>query len=332
MKPVAAVVLFLSTLTPAAWADEPAQLKFAFPSPPTSWINTTGIEPFAKQVGEASGGTVEIKIFTGGALANARLVYDRVVNGVADFGYNTLDADVFPRTQVSALPFESYDPVATSVALWHLIEKNVIAEEWQRVKPIAVFGIPGLGLHSVKPINRLEDMVGIKVSTGSRVISDLIYLMGATPITLVSAEIYPALQRGMVQSAATSSLAVVTFRLDEVTRYHLDVPFGITPVAFFMNRETYARLPGKGRAAVDASSGESLARHMGRMGAQQLIEVSAKLSAPPHVASTLEPAEAQRWKQKVTPLIEDWAAKTQDGAKVLAAYRAELVSLRAPTQ
>jgi TRAP-type C4-dicarboxylate transport system substrate-binding protein len=325
---VGAIGLAVGLSSMAAQA-QPAQLKFGFPSPPTSWINTQGITPWTKRVAERSGGTVEIMVFPGGSLGNSRIIFDRVVNGVADFGYNVLGDDAFPRVQVGGLPFESTDPIAVSVALWRLIENGPVAEDFQRVKPIAVFGIPGLGLHSVKPIAKLEDLAGLKLSTGGRTPTAIVHALGATPVTLISAEIYPAVQRGMVQGAATSALAVVTFRLDEVTRYHLDVPFGLTPVGFFMHKDSFARLPEKARAAIDAESGEKLSRIMGEHGANQLKAARVTLATPPHTAMTLDAPEVERWKKKVAPVAEEWVAKTPDGPKVLAAYRAELAKLKA---
>jgi TRAP-type C4-dicarboxylate transport system substrate-binding protein len=102
-----------------AHADEPLTYKFSFASPPTSWINTQGITPWTEDVAKASGGSLKIQVFAGGVLANARNVYDRVINGVAEFGYNAFaDTDQFPGLDVSAIPFESNDNVASTMALW----------------------------------------------------------------------------------------------------------------------------------------------------------------------------------------------------------------------
>lgn len=52
----AAALAFAST----AKADDPVVYKFSFASPPTSWINTKGIMPWAEQVAAASGGDLKI--------------------------------------------------------------------------------------------------------------------------------------------------------------------------------------------------------------------------------------------------------------------------------
>src|SRR5262252_2378543 len=105
----------------AAAADEPMGYKFSFASPPTSWINTQGITPWIEEVSKRSDGELKIQLFAGGVLANARNVYDRVINNVVEVGYNAFtDTDQFPGLDVSAIPFEADDNVASSIALWRL--------------------------------------------------------------------------------------------------------------------------------------------------------------------------------------------------------------------
>jgi hypothetical protein len=47
-----------------------------------------------------------------------------------------------------------------------------------------------------------------------------------------------------------------------------------------------------------------------------------------HTVGELDAAEAARWKQRLTPVTEEWAKATPDGAKVLAAFRAEMANVR----
>jgi copper(I)-binding protein len=45
--------------------------------------------------------------------------------------------------------------------------------------------------------------------------------------------------------------------------------------------------------------------------------------------TTLSPEEEAHWKARAKPVVDAWAAATPDGAKVLAAYRAEIAKIRA---
>ena len=316
----------------AARAEEPLTYKFSFASPPTSWINTQGITPWTEDVAKASGGSLKIQVFAGGVLANARNVYDRVINGVAEFGYNAFaDTDQFPGLDVSAIPFESNDNVASTMALWHMVEKGIITD-FSRVKPIAVFNIPGNSLNSNKPITKLEDMEGLKVSVAGKMVGEAVTAVGGTPLTLISAELYNSMQRGMIQVMATSFLAITTFKLNEVTKYHLDVPFGQTPAGYFMNKEAYAKLPEKDKKAIDSTSGARLSRIVADAGKAQLVDTLKILSSPPHSMSTLPPAEYARWKAKLQPIVDEWVKRTPNGATILATYRQELKAAAAASK
>jgi TRAP-type C4-dicarboxylate transport system substrate-binding protein len=199
------------------------------------------------------------------------------------------------------------------------------------VRPLAVFNIPGGALNANKPITRLEDLAGQKISAAGRMLGDSVSALGGTPISLISTELYPSVQRGMVQMVAIGFLAVTTFKLDEVTKYHLDAPLGMIPAGYFMNKESYAKLPEKSRRAIDQTTGEKLSRTMGLAAKAQQVESTKILSTPPHVVAKLDPAEAQRWQQKLAPIVDDWTKRTPNGAAILAAYRQELASLPATT-
>jgi hypothetical protein len=45
--------------------------------------------------------------------------------------------------------------------------------------------------------------------------------------------------------------------------------------------------------------------------------------------ASLDPAEEARWKELVAPVTEEWVKATPDGDKVLAAFRAEVLAVRA---
>lgn len=314
-----------------AQAVEPMQLKFAFPPPPTSWINTFGIAGWSRDVAAASGGQIEIKVFAGGAVANHRNVYDRVLNEVIDIGYGPFGEinDQFRRTEVSALPFEVQNANEASIALWRLIENGTIAEEYARIKPITVFTLAPSTLHTKMPVTKMDDLKGAKLAASSRFNSSYATLLGATPITITNVETYAAIDRGMVAGNFMSVSGLMVFKLQEVAKYHLEVPFGASCAGFFMNKDVFARLPEAARRAIDTTSGQKLADTLGRYADRQGAEDHATLASGPGQQFTkLDPAEAARWKARLAPFVEEWVKSTPDGEKVLAAFRAEIAKLR----
>jgi TRAP-type C4-dicarboxylate transport system substrate-binding protein len=132
-----------------------------------------------------------------------------------------------------------------------------------------------------------------------------------------------------VQGVNMSWPAVISFKLDEVTKNHLDAPFGLAGAYFFMNKEAYAKLPQKAQAAIDKYSGEPLTKRLGAGGIEEDKKVIARLrSDPTRYVGGLAPDEKERWRKTLQPVIDNWVKETPDGASVLAAFREEVAKIR----
>jgi TRAP-type C4-dicarboxylate transport system substrate-binding protein len=318
-------------LATSAFAD-PVPLKFAYPTPPNNAIFTQGAQAWSEDVNKASDGAIEIKVYSAGVLADVGNMYDRLTGGVADIGFSVFGplSSIFPKTNVATLPFETRNEREDALALWRLYEKGVISDEFTKVKPLGFLVFPPLVIHAKKPIHSLADMKGLKVSVEGRVLSAVIPRLGAAPISLAPPDLYPSLQRGLVDAVAQGWPSVPTFHLDEVTNFHLEVPLGNNTGYVFMNKDSYAELPPKGRAAIDKFSGEAYVLRLAA--ANDSIEASGRDATKAMAGQTvaqLDPAEEARWKDLVAPVTDEWVKATPDGAKVLAAFRAELAAIRA---
>jgi TRAP-type C4-dicarboxylate transport system substrate-binding protein len=315
-----------------AQAADPVQLKFANPSSPQGHIARDVIAPLAERMNADAQGAVEFKVFSGPGLGSFPVIYDRVINGVADLAFGLLGpiSSQFPETMVASLPFETPNAEIGGQALWRQITRGEITNEWQRVKPITIMVFPSAGLHSRTSIKNLADVQGLKFSVQSRLLAECIEKLGGTPITLAVTELYQALQRGTVDAATIGWPATSTFKLAEISHYHLSVPIGGEVTFIVMNKDSYAKLPAKGKAAIDKNIGDDLAKRVGHILDETDEEVSAKIGAESgQTIAKLPPEEEARWKARLAPVIDAWAKSTPDGAKVLAAYRAEISKLAA---
>ncbi len=322
-------VLAIAAAPSRARADEPVTLKFGFPAPVGSYVNTEGMTPWINEVEKASGGTLQIKLFAGPTLGTFRDIYDRTLAGVSQISFGVFGpyAGQFPRTQVADLPFLSDDAKISSAALWRLYAKGVLGPEFDKVKVLALFNFPNSALHTNKPIKTIDDIKGLKLAVSSRVLGNVAAALGASPVTLTPTEIYQGLSRGVADGAIIAWTAVKTFKLDEVTKDHLDVPLGEAPAFVFMNKIAYASLPAKARAAIDQHSGESFSAKLGANNeAADEAEGKDVAAKPGQSVEPLAAAQRAAWNARIEPVIDDWAKHTPDGAKVLAAYRQEIKS------
>lgn len=321
----------LATAPLAANAADPIVLKFGFPPPPNTWINTVGITPWGDEVSRRTNGEVKVQVFGGGSVVNFRNVYDRVLNSVVDMGYGALAEVCEPcvRVGVSALPFEADNSTTASVALWKLVADGTAAEDFARVKPLAVFGLPSGTLHTKTPVTELEDVKGMKIIASGRYQAMYADALGAVPVTITNAEAYQALDRNLAQGIFLSVIGLYVFKADEVVKNHLEVPFGVSAGGFFMNKESFAKLPETAKKAFDETTGAPLSARMGKAADAQNAEAREKVVAGGGKFVKLEAAEQARWKEKLDPVVQEWLKTTPDGAKVLNAFRTELAKARA---
>jgi TRAP-type C4-dicarboxylate transport system substrate-binding protein len=311
---------------------EPVQLKFGYPSAPNNALFSEGAQGWADEVNKAADGAIEIKVFPGGVLGDNSNLYDRILDGVADIALGVLGplSSQFPKTNVATLPFEAKTNAEAALALWRLYAKGVIANEFTKIHPLAVLAFPPLVVHSQKPIHDLADMKGLKISVEGRVLSTAMPRLGAVPISLQPGELYPSLQHGLVQAVAQGWPSVPAFHLDEVTTFHLEVPLGVNIGYVFMNKDSYARLPAKGKEAIDRLSGEVYVRRLNHAtDAMQKVGIDQTKAMSGQTIAVLEPAEEARWKALIAPVTDEWEKATPDGANVLAAFRDELAAIRA---
>jgi TRAP-type C4-dicarboxylate transport system substrate-binding protein len=335
MQTVNAAALLTAALLLSAAAPslaDPLQVKFGYPSAPNNALFAQGAKGWAEDVTKASDGTIEVKVFPGGALGDNTNMYDRITGGVVDIGLAVFGpiSSVFPKTNVGTLPFETKNHREDALALWRLYEKGVIADEFSRVKPLGFIVFPPLVLHAKKPIHDLADMKGLKISVEGRVLGNMMPRLGAAPVSLQPGELYPSLQRGLVDAVAQGWPSVPTFHLDEVTTFHLEVPLGNNTGYVFMNKASYAKLPEKGRAAIDKFSGEAYVLRLAR--ADDVMAANGRdmtQAMKGQTIASLAPAEEAHWKDLVAPVTAEWVKATPDGAAVLAAFRREVAAIRA---
>ncbi len=328
-----ALAIGFTAIAPAlARAQAPVTLKFGFYPPIRSYVNTEGMTPWIHEVEQASSGTLKIELFAGPTLGTERNMYERTLAGVAQIAYSTFGplASLFPRVQVADLPFVSHDARVSSMALWHLYANGVFGHEFDKVKLLAIFNFPSAVLNTDKPVKTLDDVKGMKLAVSSRTSAQVVAALGAAPVTLTPPETYQGLSRGVAEGSVISWTAVKTFKLDEVTKYHVTAPLGEAPAFVFMNKAAYASLPAEAKQAIEKYSGESFSEKLGANN-QAAAEGEAKKVATKsgHTVTELSPAQYKIWQARIESVIDAWVQHTPDGAKVLAAYRDEIKKIAA---
>jgi TRAP-type C4-dicarboxylate transport system substrate-binding protein len=148
---------------------------------------------------------------------------------------------------------------------------------------------------------------------------------------MVTSDYYTAIQRGMVDGAMVQWTAFQPFKLQDVTFYHVEAALGGAAGMVFMNKKKYDALPAAARKIIDDNSGEAESRVYGKFWDDVNKEGRdmVKTLGDKHQIVTVPPDIAAKWKQTVTPVIDEWVKATPDGDKVLAEFRKEYAQAKA---
>jgi TRAP-type transport system periplasmic protein len=327
LRPVVAALAVVAPL--AAYAAPPITLKLGFPPPPVSHFYGGTLVPWANEIEKATHGQLKIQIFAGGTLASHRNGYDRMLNGVADivFGLHGIMGKTFQKTSVTALPGFPATGAQCTQAVWALYTSGVIADEYEKVRPLGFSCFPPTAIISRRELRKIGDVNGLKISVTSRIYGQEIEVLGGAPITLATPEIYQAMQRGLVDGATVGMAAVAAYKLTEVASYYLNAPLGQTTEYLLMNKESHAKLPEDVRKVFDATTGLKLSMSLGKSAQEETDMGVKKVEAAHQNVTEMSDSDLGELRKVMRPVVEQWLKATPDGEKVIEAYRAELAKL-----
>lgn len=287
--------------------------------------------PLAAAIEEASEGRMKVEVFSGMSLGGRPGdLYDQAADGAVDIvvtlpGYT---AGRFNRSEVFELPFMMKDPVATAEAYFDLIAQELQDGEFEETKILTswVHG-PGV-LHSKEPISSLEDMVGQEMRGPTRVVTDLLGELGATPVGMPLPLIPENLSKGVISGTVLPWEVTPSIRLAELVSNHTELS-GDTSLytAVFimaMNWDSYEGLPDDLRQILDDHTGKGLAAST----AQVMLDADAggRNVASGNTFITLDGAEIERWKAAAQPVVDRWVTRAGemgfDGEAAIAQARA----------
>lgn len=202
--------------------DGKLEIKLAYHLP-TDHHLSKGMESFAKKIAEKSKGTIQVSTYPAGQLYNDKSMNDAVMSGGLDMGLNStaMWTTVIPAMNVLDVPFllPDYDSVAK--ALNGQVGKTLAGEMGKKgVRPLiwADYGFVQFA-NSKAPIKTPEDFKGLKLRGYGEIPAETIKALGGSPVTMGSAEVYMAIQRGTIDGQTSGTTAMYDRKMYEVTKY-----------------------------------------------------------------------------------------------------------------
>jgi TRAP-type transport system periplasmic protein len=289
---------------------------------PTAHKNSIIMDQWCKEVEKRTKGRVKITYYPGSVLTPAGQTYDSVVNGIADIGESALGYTKgrFPMSEVIDLPL-GYQTGYVATRLINAYFNKFQPKEFNQVKVLFLHAHgPGI-LFTKKPVNKLEDVKGMKIrSTGFS--AKVVTALGGSPVAMPQTDSYEALRTGIVQGILNPIEAMKGWKIGEVVNYTIENYGSAYSTSFFviMNKQKWNALPPDIQNIIDALDQEWIEKQgrqwdaIDKEGRDFMIQRKNKFIK-------LSPQEDARWAEKVRPVINEYVtelkAKGLPGDEVL---------------
>jgi TRAP-type mannitol/chloroaromatic compound transport system substrate-binding protein len=219
---------------------------------------------FADSVALASGGRLEIKLFSAGELVGAMESFDAVSKGQADIGHDWPGYWKGKNENFVSFASVPFGLDTEGYNIW-LYERGGLEQMQELYGRYNLFALPGgnggqeMGFFSNKKAEKMADFNGMRVRTPGWQM-DIMNSLGASVTPLPGGEVYLALERGVIDSAEFSSPAInYPMGFDEITKYVIEpgVHQPSVQCAFFINKDSYAKLPADLKWIIDIAAKET---------------------------------------------------------------------------
>jgi len=249
MGRAAAALLLASSL--AAGAAQGAEISKQSFKMVGTWNFTTHYKEveqpfFAKELGEKSGGKIQIdlKSITELNLKGFEVV-DLTRKGVYDIvaGVVAYVADRSP--EIEGVDLTGVAPEIDQVIESTKVYRKVIEREFKEkygVHLLAMGGYPSQQFWCSKPVESLADLAGKKIRVYGASLGDFVQGLGGAPVTIAFGEVVPALQKGVADCGITGTLPAYDAKWREVVTHLYIAGLGWAPSFVAINQKRWDAL------------------------------------------------------------------------------------------
>lgn len=239
---------------------EKATIRLAYNLPLDHHISV-GIEKFAKEITEKSGGKVEMQVYPSGQLLSDKDMNQSLLTGGVEMAVNssTLWASTVPAMGIFDVPyvFNDYSAVGEAVnGEFGDKLRGAMEEKGAKVLMFADYGYVQFANNKLE-LKSPSDFKGLKIRSIGDIPSELIKAYGASPVFMGGGEVYMALQRDTVDGATSGTTAMLQRKYDEVTKYLTINNYAYLEFLLAVNKDYWDKLPEKTQALIEETAAET---------------------------------------------------------------------------
>ena len=281
---------------------------------------------FAAEVEKRTNGGLKFEIYPNSSLMKVNTQFASMRRGALDMSLVPLSyaGGEVPETNIGLMP--ALVPSYEVGSAWKnaevgkmlnqvMLEKGIVIVTW-------IWQAGGVASRT-KPLVSPDDAKGMKVRGGSREMDLMFKDAGASVLSLPSNEIYAAMQTGAMDAALTSSTSLISYRLEEVSKFLTSGRgksywFMFEPL--LMSKQIFDKLPKAQQDAIMSvgAAMEPVAVAGAKADDQAVAGVYTKAGAK---VSDLDDAALKKWEALAQPVWKDYADKNETCAKLLAAAK-----------
>ena len=284
--------------------------------PPQASVPRLILDVWADRVEADSDGRIKVERYPSMQLGGTPPeLMDQAIDGVADIVWTVVGYTPgrFPTTEVFELPFMVDDARAASSAYWQMYEKHMKDGEFQDLHMLGTW-VHGPGqLHTNKEVRTPDDLQGMKIRGGSRLVNRLLETTGATPVGLPVPGIPEGLSKGVIDGTTIPWEVTSALKVADLVHNHTEFDGALYTLTFVlaMNKAKYDSLPDDLKKVIDDNSGLDFSVFAG--GTQSDADGPARQIAVDlgNNIITLNEQETQVWRDAAQPIYDEWVADMQ---------------------
>jgi TRAP-type transport system periplasmic protein len=276
------------------------------------------VEGWAKEIEERTQGAVKMKLYWPGQLPYTppdalKIVKDRLVD-LAECS-TSINGATEPLMDMGYQYFSFNDLDEYKKANLQVVQKHLAPIFDKKYNCLQLTKTASGDFHqwfSKTPVTKMEQMKGMKTRAYSKSNADTLASWGCSPITINVTELYTALQRGVVEAAATSFATGTDARFYEVLKYATIINF--VPAGYntiLINKNAWEELPANYKAIIQEITDRYNEEHWRQVPIQEEV-LRAKFRDNGVKILNPEPGEREKLGQASKHLWKEWLTRTGD--------------------
>ncbi|SET02599.1 DctP family TRAP transporter solute-binding subunit [Thorsellia anophelis] len=277
MKKIVMGLTLTASLMIVMTASAETVIKLAHAAPETDLQQNLSLF-FKKEVESRSNGSLKVNIYPQGQLGNDKQMIDGARSGIIDISMVGLNnySGFLPEATVFELPFmftsreDAYKALDGEAGTFLLEKMEGIG--------LKGLGYPENGFRNITnnkhPIKNPEDLNGLQMRVNnSKALNDMFNMLGANPQQIPVAELYTALETGVVDSQDHPIGVTYSFRFNEVQKYLSLTQHAYSPLVLTFNMKKFDALTSEEQDIIREVAKEAVAlqRNLSKDKEEQMI-------------------------------------------------------------